>query len=45
MLKEKQQVNDVKGLNVGRIGFISTSGFEEEPAEFDCIDAEQMYAL
>ncbi len=45
MLKEKQQVNDVKGLNVGRIGFISTSGFEEEPAEFDCIDAEEMYDL
>lgn len=45
MRKEEYQVNEVKGLKVGRIGFISTSGFEEKPAEFDCITADELYNI
>lgn len=43
MYNEVQQINNIKGLKVGKIGFISTSGFEKAPEEYDCINAEELY--
>ena len=43
MYNEVQQINNIKGLKIGKIGFISTSGFEKAPEEYDCINAEELY--
>lgn len=40
---EVDQIKDIKGLNVEKIGFISVNGFEEEGKDFECIDGEMMY--
>lgn len=45
MLKEAEQVNSIKGLQIGKIGFIATAGYEETPDEFDCISAESLYSI
>lgn len=43
MQAEEEQIRNIKGLNVGKIGFISTSGFEEVSSEYDCISGEELY--
>lgn len=43
MKKEEEQVRAIKGLKVGKIGFVSTAGFEETPDEFDCICGNKLY--
>lgn len=43
MHNEENQIRAVKGLDVGRIGFVTTAGFEETPDEYDCIVAESLY--
>ena len=45
MYNEIQQINNIKGLKVGKIGFITTSGFEKTPEEYDCISAEELYSF
>ena len=45
MLKEKEQVRKIKGLNTNKIGFISASGFESIPDEFDCIAGDALYSV
>lgn len=45
MLKEAEQVNSIKGLQIGKIGFIATAGYEKTPDEFDCISAEALYSI
>lgn len=45
MQKEEAQVRDIKGLRVGIIGFISTSGYEEAPEPYDCIAVEKLYNI
>lgn len=43
MQAEEEQIKNIKGLAVGNIGFISVSGFEEVPSEYDCISGEELY--
>lgn len=43
MQKEEEQIRNIKGLNVGKIGFISINGFEEFSAEYDCISGDELY--
>lgn len=43
MKKEKAQIKKIKGLQVGRIGFVSVSGFEAAGSEFDLINGEDLY--
>lgn len=43
MQEEEEQIIDIKGLAVGNIGFISVSGFEEVPYEYDCICGDELY--
>ena len=43
MRGEEKQIKDVKGINVGRIGFIAANGFEELTTEYDCITGEELY--
>ena len=45
MRKEEEQVRTIKGLCIGRIGFIATAGYESTPEEFDCINAEALYEM
>ena len=45
MMKEKDQVNRIKGLNVKKLGFISASGFESTPDQFDCITGDDIYSI
>ena len=45
MRKEEEQVRAIKGLRIGRIGFIATAGYESTPEEFDCINAESLYEI
>ncbi len=43
MMKEKEQISLIKGLNVGRIGFIAAGGFESKPDGFDFISGDDLY--
>ncbi len=43
MYNETQQIKNIKGLTVGKIGFVTTGGFEKTPEEYDCIKAEELY--
>lgn len=43
MQEEEEQIRDIKGIAVGKIGFISVSGFEELSSEYDCISGEDLY--
>lgn len=45
MKKEEEQVRAIKGLRLGKIGFVSTAGFEETPDTFDCICGEELYNI
>ena len=44
MLAEAEKIRNVKGLPLGKIGFVSVSGFDTERKEFDLIDGEMLYA-
>lgn len=43
MQAEEEQIRNIKGIAVGKIGFISVSGFDEIPSEYDCIGGEELY--
>jgi len=43
MHKEEEQIRAIKGLQIGKIGFIATAGYEETPDSYDCILAEDLY--
>ena len=43
MREEEKQIKAIKGINVGRIGFIAANGFEELTTEYDCITGEELY--
>ena len=45
MLKEKEQVNRIKGLHAAKLGFIAASGFESVPDEFICIPGDDLYSV
>ena len=43
MREEEKQIKIIKGINVGRIGFIAANGFEELTTEYYCITGEELY--
>lgn len=43
--KEVAQINAVKGLKVGQIGFIATAGYEDTPDGYDFIDINSLYTI
>lgn len=45
MYLEAKQVNAITNLNIKRIGFICTAGYEENIIDFDCIDIEKLYNI
>lgn len=45
MYLEAKQVNAITNLNVKKIGFICTAGYEENIKDFDCIDIEKLYNI
>lgn len=45
MHKEEEQIRAIKGLQVGKIGFIAASGYEKAPKKYDCIDVKELYEI
>ena len=43
--KEVAQINAIKGLKIGKIGFIATAGYEEKPGGYDFVDVNKMYNI
>ena len=43
MRKEAAQIRNLKGLEIGKIGFVSISGFEEVADEYELISGEDLY--
>ena len=43
--KEDTQIRAIKGLKIGKIGFIATAGYEETPDGYDFIDANELYSI
>lgn len=43
MQDELRQISEIKGINVGKIGFISINGFDEPDDGYDCIDGDALY--
>lgn len=43
MGEEKRQIKSIKGIKVGKVGFIAANGFEELVPEYDCITGEELY--
>ena len=43
--ERSSQVNSIKEAQTGKIGFITTAGYEETPDEFDCISVEALYSI
>ncbi len=44
MYKEAEKIRSLKGLTLGRIGFIAISGYEKEDDRFHCINGEELYS-
>ena len=42
--KEVSQIQAIKGLKIGKIGFIATAGYEETPDGYDFVDISVLYA-
>ena len=45
ILTEAEKIKNAKGLTLGKIGFISASGFEEEVNGFELITGKQLYIV
>ena len=43
--KEVTQINAIKGLKIGKIGFISTAGYEATPDGYDFVDINNLYNI
>lgn len=43
MYKEAEKIRNLKGLTIGKIGFIAISGYEKDNDEFHCIRGEELY--
>lgn len=43
--KKVEQINSIKGLNIGSIGFVSTAGFEREIEGFKYINGDDLYSI
>ena len=42
--KEVAQIHAVKGLKIGKIGFVATAGYQDTPDGYDFIDINDLYA-
>ena len=43
--EEVNQIKNIKGITIDKIGFVCTAGFESKPEEYTFIDAEMLYNL
>ena len=44
MRGEEKQIKAIKGINVGKVGFIAANGFEELVPEYECFSGEDLYS-
>ena len=42
---EVSQIRAIKNLNIGKIGFIATAGYEDMPDEYNFIDIDDLYTF
>ena len=42
--EEIEQINRIEGINIGKIGFISISGFESKIDDIEQLSGEDLYA-
>ena len=40
---EEMQIRNIKGLSIGKIGFISINGFEKSPSKYECISGKELF--
>ncbi len=45
MHKEAEKIKNVKGLTLGKIGFVSVSGFESTGGAYELVDGEMLYSF
>ena len=43
MREEEKQIKFIKGIMVGKVGFIAANGFEDLTTEYHCITGEELY--
>ena len=43
MKKEAEQIKRIKGLQIGKIGFVSVSGFDADASGFDIVTGNELY--
>ena len=43
MREEERQIKAIKGIRLGKMGFIASNGFEETTFEYDCITGDMLY--
>ena len=44
MKKEEEQIKKTKGIQIGKIGFVSVSGFDTAESGFDLVTGEDLYS-
>ena len=45
MKKEEEQIQDIQGLNISKIGFVSVNGFEKADAKYSCLCGSDIYFI
>ena len=45
MKKEEEQIQDIQGLNISKIGFVSVNGFEVADAKYSCLCGSDIYFI
>jgi hypothetical protein len=41
--REANQIREIPGLNIRKIGFISVNGFEEKEEGYSCYEGKDLY--
>lgn len=45
MKREEEQIQDIQGLNISKIGFVSVNGFEKADAKYSCLCGSDIYFI
>ena len=45
MKKEEEQIQDIQGVNISKIGFVSVNGFEAADAKYSCLCGSDIYFI
>ena len=45
MKREEEQIQDIQGLNISKIAFVSVNGFEKADAKYSCLCGSDIYFI